>query len=182
MNSIFEAYNAVRSDEQVQLLLELNWKNAAAGALIGAAALTSPLAVGTADAGPAVHHQATVGQKNNNPINLKAFQQWDGMTGKDSQGHAIFQDLEHGIRAGLKNLKNHFRKNPDETLVHYMNTFAEKNGTNEAEFIAKELGISKEAQLKTLNPVDVLVSLSKIESRTHLDKSEVERVRSKYGL
>ena len=42
-NSIFEAYREIREDKEVQELLELNWRQAVAGALVGATALTGPI-------------------------------------------------------------------------------------------------------------------------------------------
>ena len=182
-------YEHIIADEDVQELCELNWKGALATAGLAATmAMGSPTTPGINPAQAAttqttnIQQQQTIGQKNNNPLNLKAFQNWDGMTGKDKYGHAIFSDLEHGIRACLKNLINHFRNNPEETLDHYMNSFAEKNGSAEATFVAKELGISSNNKLKTINPVDMLVSLAKIESKTNLDKNQVVQVKTKYGL
>jgi hypothetical protein len=160
---------------------ELNWKQAVGTGLVAASLLTGgPNASGEPKTKSSTVQ--TLGQRNNNPINLKAFSNWEGMTGKDKYGHAIFSSLEYGIRAGLKNLKNAFNRRPEQTLVDYMNRFAEENGTSQAKFIAKELGVSIDTKLKDLDFVDVFISLSKTESRTHLDKQEVLRVKEKYNL
>jgi len=161
-------------------VLEFDWKKAVAAGAIGLAAATSPMMTGTADAKQAVHQ--TIGQINNNPINLKAFEDWKGMTGKDKYGHAIFKDLEHGIRASYINLSNHKRKHPDETLLEYMKTFAEANQKPEAEFIAKHLGITVDTKLKDINIDDMLIAMSKFESKIVLQKSNVEDAKRKFGL
>ena len=139
--------------------------------------------LGAVTAGLATEAQAeTLGQKNNNPINIKAFDKWEGMTGKDKYGHAIFQDQEHGIRAALKNLKNHQKKNPEQTLDQYLNTFAEQNGTKEAEFIAEHNGVTKDIKLKDLNIANILIPMALFESGTKLTLEQVAKVAGKYKL
>jgi len=123
-----------------------------------------------------------LGQRNNNPINLKAFDNWAGMIGKDKYGHAVFKDLEYGVRAGYKNLYNHAKKHPDQTLLEYMKTFAEENQKQEADFIAKALGISVNTKLKDIDIADMLIAMSKFESKTILQRSNVEDVKRKFGL
>ena len=124
----------------------------------------------------------TIGKKNNNPLNLKAFDNWQGMTGQDKFGHCIFESLEMGIRAGLINLKTHTKKHPDETLVHYLMTFAEQNGAFEAAFVADRLGISIETKLKDINLVDFFIALARFESKMDLDKQEVIRIKERWGI
>lgn len=123
---------------------------------------------------------STIGQKNNNPINLKGFQSWDGMTGKDQFGHAQFENLDMGIRAGLKNLENHFNANPDQTLNDYLNTFAQKNGDKEAEFIASKLGITTDTPLSKIDPDKMIIPLAQFESKINLTPKQVKAVRNKY--
>lgn len=113
MNSIFEAYNAVRSDEQVQLLLELNWKNAAAGALIGAAALTSPLAVGTANAGPAT----TINQAEKDIDTTKLLQAIRHV--ESSNGMNTGTRYEAGVEKYLKNTYNNQDKRVQDAINKY---------------------------------------------------------------
>lgn len=49
--------------------------------------------------------------RNNNPGNIRASKdKWQGMTGKDSRGFVIFNDLDHGYRALYK------------LLITYINT------------------------------------------------------------
>jgi len=155
-------YEYIVADKDVQKLCELNWQGAVATGLTAAAlAFGSPSGV---EAKPTAAIHQTLGQKNNNPINLKAFDNWKGMTGKDKFGHAIFASLEDGIRAGLKNLVNHQRKNPNETLREYMRVFKTKKGDYQAEYVAKELGVSPDIQLKDLDMAKVLIPLARIET------------------
>ena len=125
---------------------------------------------------------ATLGQKNNNPVNLKALDKWDGMIGKDKYEHAIFKDLDHGIRANYKNFSNHRRDNPDQTLNQYFNKFAEENGTEEANFIAKKLGISPNTKLKNISTEDILIHAAQFESETKLDKKKISEIKKRFNL
>lgn len=124
----------------------------------------------------------TIGQKNNNPINLKAFEKWDGMTGKDSFGHAQFKDLDHGIRAAIKNLNNHKAKNPTQSLDAYLNKFAEKNGSKEAQYIANQLGISPKTSLAKIDMTKVIPHLAKFESKMDITDQDIQRVIKKFNL
>ena len=124
----------------------------------------------------------TLGEKNNNPINLKAFDKWQGMTGKDSFGHAQFDTLESGIRAGLLNLRVHQLRNPDETLRAYMRKFKTAKGDYQAEFIAKALDISPDIKLKNINVSDIIIPLAKIESKIQLTKEQIDAVKQQFKL
>lgn len=124
----------------------------------------------------------TLGQQNNNPINLKAFDTWQGMLGKDKFGHAVFENLEMGIRAGLINLKTHQKQHPGQTLVHYLMTFAEANGCYEAGYVADKLNISIETKLKDIDTVDLLIHLAWFESRVKLSRAEVIKIKEKYKI
>lgn len=145
-------------------------------------ALAGSLALGSQAQAYELPEKPTLGVKNNNPINLKAFDKWDGMTGKDKQGHAQFKDMDYGVRAAIKNLNNHKAKNPKQTLVSYLNSFAEANGTEEAKFIAKKLGIKYDARLKDLNMEDVLIPLAQFESKITITPEDIKRVKEKFKL
>lgn len=126
--------------------------------------------------------QKTIGMKNNNPINLKAFDKWDGMTGKDKQGHAQFKDLDSGIRAAIKNLQNHKTKNPSQSLEKYLNSFAEKNGKQEAEHIAKALGVTTKTSLAVIDMEKLIIPMAEFESKIKLTPADIARVKKKYNL
>ena len=127
-------------------------------------------------------HELTLGQRNNNPINIKAFDNWDGMTGQDEYGHAIFKNLDYGIRAAYKNFDNHIKGNPDQSLLDYFNTFAEENGGAEAKYIADKLGVSVNSKLNMFRPEDILVHSSKFESKTDITPEGLKNVMDKFGL
>lgn len=156
--------------------------NSKSGKVLGASlALGATAALGTKKADAAQEFK-TIGQKNNNPINLKAFQKWDGMTGKDSFQHAQFKTLDHGIRAGLKNLKNHQAKNPAQSLTQYLKTFAQKNGDKEAAFIAKQLGVSPNASLHSISMEKMIIPLANFESKMRLTDKDILRVKQKFNM
>lgn len=49
----------------------------------------------------------TRGMRNNNPFNLRwTIANWLGKTGQDDKGFCVFETISHGVRAGIKNLKN----------------------------------------------------------------------------
>lgn len=51
------------------------------------------------------------GMRNNNPFNIRwTISNWLGKIGKDDKGFCIFETLSHGVRAGVKNLKNGYFK------------------------------------------------------------------------
>jgi len=169
-------------------LKEAGWKTAAAAAALAGSLAAFGVGSAAADVPKTpqgvhdVQHQ-TVGQRNNNPINLKAFDDWRGMTGKDSDGHAIFKDLEHGIRAGYKNLYNHIRDNSDETLRDYMHSYAEANQDKYADFLGDKLGVSPEVKLKDIKSItDLMIAMAKWESKMDLTNQQITDVKSKFGL
>lgn len=49
----------------------------------------------------------SVGLKNNNPLNVKG-KGWQGQTGTDSRGHAIFKAPEWGVRAAIVLLRTYW--------------------------------------------------------------------------
>jgi hypothetical protein len=118
----------------------------------------------------------TLGAKNNNPFNLRGSDKWQGKTGKDKQGHIQFDSLENGVRAGIKNLKNHAAKNPNQTLEQYMNSYAEENGTEEAKYIAGKLGVEPSAKLKDLNMEEVAKPLAMFESKVDISQTSKKKV------
>ena len=124
----------------------------------------------------------TLGQVNNNPLNLKCYDNWLGSIGKDKYNHCIFENIEYGIRAGLKNLAYHIKKNPEETLLRYLSTFAKANSQQEAEYVAKKLNISIYTKLKNIDIVNFFIALSRFESKIFFTKSEVLTIKEKFNL
>lgn len=133
---------------------------------------------GLSAAGQAQASDKTLGVRNNNPFNVKGADKWLGSTGKDKQGHRQFESIDHGIRAGVKNLEKHKAKNPEQTLAEYMNNYAEENGTNEAKFIAKKLGISPNEKLKNIDMRQAAIAVAKFESKYDLTIDDINRAMS----
>ena len=125
--------------------------------------------------------RTTLGMKNNNPGNLKGYEQgWKGSTGKDKYGHVQFASMDDGIRANYKNLVNHARKNPDETLIHYLqSSYAEANGAAEARYIEKHSGISVNEKLKNIDWTVAAPHLWKIESKIHITPERIKAALSR---
>jgi len=145
--------------------------------IAGTAAATTGVASST--------EASTLGQKNNNPINLKVRDKkkpWDGTTGYDKQGHAQFENIDMGIRAALKNLKNHKKAHPNQTLIQYLRTFAQANSKAEAKFIAKALNITINTQLKKIDMEKLLIPMAQFESKTKLTPAQVKAVKEKFNL
>jgi len=85
--------------------------------------------------------KVALGIRNNNPGNIKfsAANNWRGQIGKDKFGHVIFDTPEHGIRAIGKNLDSYFSSGRN-TASKIAASWAEKNKTEYAEFIASRTG------------------------------------------
>lgn len=133
-------------------------------------------------AGGEMIRENTLGQKNNNPGNLKATEKWQGMTGKDKFGHAQFKTKELGERALIKDLQSHRRKHMNQSLKEFMNTYAKRNGPQEAEFIAKHLGVDSNSKLKDINVYKMSKYLAKIESKMDISDNELSKVKKDYNL
>jgi hypothetical protein len=130
----------------------------------------------------AMGESSTLGQRNNNPINLKGIVKWAGMTGQDKFGHAQFGSLEEGIRAGLVNLRTHQLRNPEESLRKYMRSFKTAKGDYQANYIAKALGISPDTKMKDLDMGSVIIPLARIESKIRLTPEQIVQVKKQFNL
>ena len=104
------------------------------------------------------------------------------MIGKDKQGHAQFKSLEYGIRASIKNLKNHQRKHPTQSIKAYLKTFAEANSEEEANYISENMGISPNTSLARVDMDEFLIHLAKFESKMDLTKDQIVKIKNKFKL
>jgi hypothetical protein len=77
------------------------------------------------------------GQRNRNPLNIKkgGSQDWQGSTGYDSQGHAIFTSIEYGTRAALIDLKGKIGRGIN-TIYKICDIWAEANIANYAGYVS----------------------------------------------
>lgn len=84
--------------------------------------------------------QLPIGLANNNPGNVKN-KGWQGQTGSDEFGHAIFSHYEYGLRAIAVTLKNYQKKHGLKTLRSMMKRYCESNQLEYAKFISKNIGV-----------------------------------------
>jgi len=94
--------------------------------------------------------------RNNNPGDLRAPMGlstfWDGQTGTDSGGFAIFESEFWGWRALQVDIQTHARKNPEQSLAGFIAQFAPSSENNTLAYtsvVADALGV---------NPVTTLLS------------------------
>lgn len=101
------------------------------------------------------------GAANCNPGNLRppngAANFWQGQTGVDARGFAIFGSMAVGWAKLESNLRTHCRENPNQTLGEYIASYAPASDGNEpveyAQKVAARLGVDTEIPLKQLlNP------------------------------
>ncbi len=66
------------------------------------------------------------GIRNHNPMNLRYYApiNWNGQLGDDGHGYAVFETVEHGIRAGTKNLINGYFKRGVNTPLTIISRYA----------------------------------------------------------
>jgi len=87
--------------------------------------------------------------RNCNPGNAKyskvGYAKMYGEVKKDSGGFAIFKDMETGMLYLHNLIKVKIKRNPDQTLLDFMNVYAPPSDNNPtvkyAKFVAKRLGV-----------------------------------------
>jgi len=90
------------------------------------------------------------GYRNNNPLNLRPSQPWEGIVGTDTTGgepgYLMFGDAEHGIRAGVRILLRYEENYGLHTIRQIMNRWAPSSDDNPTDqyitFVAVQLGLS----------------------------------------
>ncbi|MBV4365924.1 hypothetical protein [Erwinia phyllosphaerae] len=99
----------------------------------------------------------TLANRNNNPLNLRysTSNNWLGKGGDNGSGFEQFDTPEHGLRAGLKLMRNHIN-NGDDTLNSLVNRWAPSSDNNDpvqyAQFVSKQTGIPADAKLNPNDP------------------------------
>ena len=93
------------------------------------------------------------GIRNHNPMNLRYVEsiEWVGQIGPDDAGYARFHTVEHGIRAGVKNLVNGYFKrgiNTPRTIISRYAPSHENPTDSYINFIAKRMGIPADAPIE----------------------------------
>lgn len=98
------------------------------------------------------------GLRNNNPGNVKALgggQQWQGQTGVDANGFAVFDSMENGQRAMQRNLQSYGRQGVN-TVGSIINRWAPSSDNNPTsayvQYVASQLGVRPDQPLDLNNP------------------------------
>lgn len=96
------------------------------------------------------------GIRNNNPGNIRASSPntWDGQTGIDDAGFAIFKSSEWGIRAIGKLLLNYERLHELNTVAGIIGRYAPTNENNTSAYIesvAQKLGLDSHTTFTVLD-------------------------------
>lgn len=105
--------------------------------------------------------------KNNNPFNLRNSDRyaWQGEIGTDYQGFVIFDTLDNGVRAGIKNLINgYFSKGL--TIRQMITKYApptENNTENYIKYVAKPFGKDSHVPLSVQDKKTVVERILKME-------------------
>lgn len=91
----------------------------------------------------------TLAQKNNNPLNVKGPSKgrWKGQIGIDKFGHAIFERIEYGVRAGALVLRSYARKHKVSTVEDLVRRFAEGNHDGYIKHLCAKLGVNPQEEL-----------------------------------
>lgn len=89
------------------------------------------------------------GIRNNNPLNIEAGENWQGLTGTDGR-FAIFETAEHGIRAAARILRTYARRYGITSIDKIISRWAppvENDTENYIDFVSDRAGIDKQKPL-----------------------------------
>lgn len=79
--------------------------------------------------------------RNCNPGDLRSpAGTWEGQTGTDPDGFAIFARFEDGVRASLRDVANHAAANPGQSLYDFAGSYAPASDSNDVDGYALALG------------------------------------------
>lgn len=105
--------------------------------------------------------------KNNNPCNVKVlkYDTWQGQTGMDKHGHAIFDTPEHGIRAAAYVLKNYATRHGIDTVEGIVKRFATGNQEAYIRYLCKRLDLRADESFNILHRLpELLKAMARFES------------------
>lgn len=121
------------------------------------------IAPGSPPAGPpgapaALPQSAPRGIRNNNFGNLMALpngQQWNGQTGVDQSGYAVFATPEDGARAAATNLHSYATKHGIDTVAGVISRWAPAQSNNTpayVSYVAQGMGVDPNQKLNMADP------------------------------
>lgn len=95
------------------------------------------------------------GMRNNNPGNIRgSASKWQGQTGVDSSGFAVFDTMENGQRALEQNLRSYGTKHGIDTISGVVSRWAPSNENDTAaytKFVSSKLGIGPNEKIDLSN-------------------------------
>lgn len=95
----------------------------------------------------------------NNPFNIRGTDKWQGKIGINQSKFVVFDTLQNGLRAGIKNLRTEIVINKNNTIEKLISEYAPKSDNNKTEayiqFVSKELAIPRNQKL-TVDNIDKL--------------------------
>ena len=128
----------------------------------------------------------TLGQRNNNPVNIKQFSNsdpWQGSSGYYGDKFVRFQTPELGWRAAYLNGINHISSNPNQSINEYIRSFS--NTSNEKElaayvkFVSQRLGVSPKTKLRNINdPYAFVDAQAELETRMTIEPNTRQRLQA----
>jgi hypothetical protein len=127
----------------------------------------------------------TKGERNNNPFNVeKTKDVWHGSTGSDGR-FVKFNDLEFGVRAGLKNLYNGYFSQ-DLTLAELIAKYAPKTENDTAAYIddvVQKTGVEPDEIPSEDKWLDIAAAILLHENGKEIaDASTLKQIAKKYNL
>lgn len=114
-----------------------------------------------------------IGFANNNPMNIKG-KGWLGQKGKnrdavDAFGHAIFEDIHHGYRAGAMALVNFQRKRGVKTIKQLIDLYCESNKEAYVKHLCKELNVKPDEEIDFIKHLDKMMkAITQFENGTKI--------------
>lgn len=132
---------------------------------------------------------ANVGQRSNNPTNIRPGSSWQGLKGVAIAGKngkfCVFENNTYGSRAALVLLKNYI-KGGYNTIAKIINRWAPSddgnNPTNYADFVAKNSGIDKNAVLQFEQKENIIKILSAMIQKETAQTIQKETLLKAYEL
>lgn len=124
----------------------------AAAATPGGAPASSPLSLTSLLTGT-----APLGVRNNNPGNIKynPANNWDGQTGQDANGFAVFSDPTYGLRAMFLTLQSYAGEISPYTIQQIGARWTSGDpSTSQASWVATVSSVSGLSQTQVLDPTD----------------------------
>lgn len=126
----------------------------------------------------------TLGQRNNNPLNIRYSKQnnWLGQIGSN-KGFCVFDNIEHGYRAAIMLVRNYVRKGFN-TPRKIITRFAPSNENDTQAYIKNcRYPWSPDYQLSSISDICVLLAgMAYIESRVEVLPLDLVHIANDYKL